>query len=384
MTSINTNTAATMAVRLLQAADRRVETMNRTLSTGLRVSGARDDASTFAIAQGLRGDIAAWDAVRQALAGGVGAVKVALAAGEAISNRIGDLKAKVIEYAAMTDPARKAMVAAAFERIVADIDTYAYGATYNGINLLTSGKAPTAPPQPSGFGITKMSGGLGPDIETYAAGPTPGTISVLFDAQGAADMAEILYDGVVVATTGGFVSGIHVLTFNYPAGAVQDFQVRITGSTTGTVWSYTTYFDYIPPPLPTVGTFPGLTVLHSIDGGTTTVDPRNMTSEGLGLQGLSLEPPEAALAAIDRALVYAGNDLAYFGRQHETIKALADGAALTQDALRAGLGASVDADMAAVSAEAQAAQVRRELAAQALGIASGAPRQLLRLFERVV
>ena len=51
------------------------------------------------------------------------------------------------------------------------------------------------------------------------------------------------------------------------------------------------------------------------------------------------------------------------------------------DALNAGLGALVDADLARESAQLQALQIRQQLGTQALSLANQAPQTLLSLFK---
>jgi flagellin len=51
------------------------------------------------------------------------------------------------------------------------------------------------------------------------------------------------------------------------------------------------------------------------------------------------------------------------------------------DALEAGMGALVDADLAKESAKLQSLQIRQQLGTQALGIANQAPQSLLSLFR---
>jgi flagellin len=51
------------------------------------------------------------------------------------------------------------------------------------------------------------------------------------------------------------------------------------------------------------------------------------------------------------------------------------------DAMEAGMGSMIDADLAKESARLQALQVRQQLGTQALGIANQAPQSLLSLFR---
>jgi flagellin len=263
--------------------------------------------------------------------------------------------------------------------MLADIDRTANSADFNGINLLISGIPDgTVPAQPPGFGVGTAAGGAGVTTNTHPAPATAGTISVLFDMYGVPDQGELLYDGVVVATTGGPVSGQVTLSFAYPATPVQDFQVRVSGPA-GTAWTYTPYFNYNAA-VPVSGDGPGLDVIHNIQGNTTRVEQRDMTTNGLGLDSFAISPTATALTAIDAAIDEALVHIGYFGRKHDILRGLSDQATYVSDATRDGLGASVDADIAEASAQLSAAQVREKLAATNLNIANQEPQILLKLY----
>ncbi|MBI1776628.1 MAG: flagellin, partial [Proteobacteria bacterium] len=53
--SINTNVGAFVALQNLSSVNTRLNTVQNQVSTGLKVASAIDDASSFAIAQGIRG-----------------------------------------------------------------------------------------------------------------------------------------------------------------------------------------------------------------------------------------------------------------------------------------------------------------------------------------
>jgi flagellin len=67
MLSINTNVGALIAQRFLREVNENLTITQNRLSSGLRVSSITDDASTFAVAAGMRGDLKAYTAVTSAL-----------------------------------------------------------------------------------------------------------------------------------------------------------------------------------------------------------------------------------------------------------------------------------------------------------------------------
>ena len=69
--SVNTNLGSMTALASLRRINADLLVANKQLQTGYRVADAADDASTFSVAQGLRGDLQAFSAVQNSLANGV-------------------------------------------------------------------------------------------------------------------------------------------------------------------------------------------------------------------------------------------------------------------------------------------------------------------------
>ena len=84
--SVNTNVAAMIALQNLNGTTRDLEVTQNRVSTGLKVTGAKDNAAVYAIAQGMRADIGAFSAVSSSLNRAKSITDVALAAGETISD----------------------------------------------------------------------------------------------------------------------------------------------------------------------------------------------------------------------------------------------------------------------------------------------------------
>ena len=95
--SINTNPAALVALRNLNATNLALGQTQDRVSTGFKVIGAKDNASSFAIAQGIRAELKAIGAVKQGLSNGQGVATVAISGTTEISNLLADIKKKIIE-----------------------------------------------------------------------------------------------------------------------------------------------------------------------------------------------------------------------------------------------------------------------------------------------
>lgn len=138
--SINTNVGAMVALRSLNSVSTDLANTQDRVSTGLKVIGAKDDASSFAIAQGIRAEIKAIFAIQQGLANGRGVTNVALAAATEISNLLNDLKKKAIEGLNPGNTSeQQGIINSDYVELVGQVLNFIQNAEYNGRNLLMSG-----------------------------------------------------------------------------------------------------------------------------------------------------------------------------------------------------------------------------------------------------
>jgi len=137
--SINTNIGAMVALQNLNRTSKELEKTQLHITTGLKVNGPKDDASTYAIAQRMRGDIAGMQAVKTALAAGESTVNVAITAGKAMANLLTEMKAKVVQAnQAGLDSDSKSALHNDFTSLREQLETIVKTAEFNGKNLLTS------------------------------------------------------------------------------------------------------------------------------------------------------------------------------------------------------------------------------------------------------
>ena len=143
--SINTNAAAMIALQSLSATNRQLETTQLRVTTGLKVNGPKDDASTFAIAQNMRGDIAGLGAVKTNLALGQSITNVAIDAGKAIADLLTEMKAKAVQASQEgLDVASYNALNNEFTSLRDQIDSIVATAEFNGTNLISSAGAVSA------------------------------------------------------------------------------------------------------------------------------------------------------------------------------------------------------------------------------------------------
>ena len=140
--SLNTNIGALIALGNLNSVNSRLDAVQNRVSTGLKVIGAVDNASSFAIAQGIRGDVKAYAAVSQGIANAKGTTNIALAGTNAISDLLGDIQAKITEGLNPGNTTQQqSILQADFNNLVTQINQFISSANYNGRNLLSSAAA---------------------------------------------------------------------------------------------------------------------------------------------------------------------------------------------------------------------------------------------------
>jgi flagellin len=135
--SINTNPSAYAALRTLNSVNRSLDTTQNRVSSGLRVTGALDDASNFAIAQGIRGELKALGAVTQGLNNAKGIGKVAVAGTTGLSNLLSDVRAKLTELSNEgITTSQRAILTSDFDQLLSQAANFIDNAVFNGVNLL--------------------------------------------------------------------------------------------------------------------------------------------------------------------------------------------------------------------------------------------------------
>ncbi len=137
--SINTNLGALMAQSALRTAGAQLDRASKTVQTGYRVADASDDASTFSVAQGIRGNLQAYGAVQQSLTNGSGLGDVTDSALTGISDLIGNLQAKITQLAdGSISSNQRTIYTADMNAMTSQIRNFISQANYNGVNLLSS------------------------------------------------------------------------------------------------------------------------------------------------------------------------------------------------------------------------------------------------------
>lgn len=135
--SVNTNQGALVALQNLNKTNAQLNTVQSRINTGLKVAGAKDDASIFAIAQAQRAELGGLSAVKSSLDRATGGINVALAGAEAVSDLLIQLKEKAVASRDLgNDDTSRGLLDNDYQQLVSQINTIVKNAEFNGLNAL--------------------------------------------------------------------------------------------------------------------------------------------------------------------------------------------------------------------------------------------------------
>jgi len=137
MISVNTNVGAMVALQYLNQTNAQLTTVQNAVNSGMKVASAKDDGATFAIAQNMRGDVAAYGAVTDSLNRAGSSVDVALSAGQSISDLLIQMKSKALAASDQSlDTASRQALNEDFTALRDQIASVVSNAEFNGFNLV--------------------------------------------------------------------------------------------------------------------------------------------------------------------------------------------------------------------------------------------------------
>ncbi|MAK62560.1 MAG: flagellin [Ponticaulis sp.] len=139
MASVNTNYGAMVALQQLNSTNSQLEMTQSRINTGMKVASAKDNGAIYAIAQGMRSDVAGFGVVSESLDRTSSTVDVAIAAGEAISDLLIDMKEKALGAAdASLTTSQRSAFNEDFKALRDQIGTIISNAEFNGVNLINN------------------------------------------------------------------------------------------------------------------------------------------------------------------------------------------------------------------------------------------------------
>jgi len=139
VTTIHTNPGALVAQATLRTITIQLDKVSKQVQTGYKVADAKDDASTFAVAQGLRSNLSSLGAVQQGLSGAVGLAEVGLAGATAVSNLFEGIRGKLTQLADTSiTPVQRTTYTTDLKDLATQAKDLIKQAKFNGTNLLNN------------------------------------------------------------------------------------------------------------------------------------------------------------------------------------------------------------------------------------------------------
>ncbi len=195
LSSINTNTAALIALQGLNNTNNALNTVTKRINTGYNVNDAFDDSAVFSVAQGLRSDVKALETVTSQLSSVTGLLQVANTAATSISDATIRLRSTLTKLADGTvTGSTRTDYENQYASIRDEIQGYISNASFNGINLLNSSTSINV--------ISNLSGGT----ITVTAQDLTGSSSVLGYLSSSAPSGASAALAFLDATSGAFYS----------------------------------------------------------------------------------------------------------------------------------------------------------------------------------
>ena len=403
MLSVNSNYGASIALQSLSSTNKELNEVQNRISTGFKVSSARDNGAVYAIAEGQRARVSSVAAVKDGIDRASSTVDVALAAGKSVGEILQKLKGKAV--AAQADDLtsdQRAALQADFTSLRSQIDTIANAAQFNGANLALGGTSLNVLISDLGGSVAATTDGV-----QSAALTTPVSGSALVADVGGTVGDIATGDLITFALTDSVNAGTFTIAVEVTAGmTVDDFVESVNANSGGKIsasyddaagqFTYLindTNFDDLAitsdgTDATNIGAGVATAVVSSAGSNTFAVSGADFSLSGSILSSLastdistSTASATTASNAIDTAITDLNNALATMGSQAAALDIQNDFLGTLSDVIEQGIGNLVDADLAKESARLQSLQIKQQLGAQALSIANQAPSLILSFFR---
>ncbi|WP_417409121.1 flagellin [Hoeflea sp.] len=336
MTSIHTNTGATVALQTLRGINNNLQTTQSRVATGYRVETAADNAAYWSIATTMRSDNKALSAVEDALALSAAKVDVAFNGMEASVDILDEIKARFVT--AREPGVDRGKVQKEFNEFKNQLVSIAQSATFSGENWLY-----LATPEDAANNVAdkELVGGF--------TRSSDGLISVQ-------TIKLDYYDETQVAEPSDTWA-----MFDFMTGHIGDLGIATSPNF---AWDagFSTGWVLFKSPSPTVAGYPSVTEI-ALTSSTTDAELDEM------------------IVVIDAMLQYAIEKASTYGTVKWRVDMQSDFVQDLSQSIDIGVGRLVDADMNEESSRLKALQTQQQLGLQSLSIANSNAQTLLTLFN---
>jgi flagellin len=191
LNSVNTNTAAIVALQSLNRTNAELLGVQKRVSTGFRISDAKEDGAAFSIAQGLRGDLKGYEAIKEQLSKAKGTMAVANDVARSISDTLASVRAVIVKLADdNTTGSQRTQYEGDYAALKTEIANFIANASFNGANLLNTTTDLNVISTLTGTSMTLNAFALGTDVSNNLTAATSATLArALLTATGGLSVA---------------------------------------------------------------------------------------------------------------------------------------------------------------------------------------------------
>ncbi len=136
MASILTNTSSMVALETLRMTNRNLESIQNEISTGKKVSNAKDNAAIYAISTVMSTDVQSFNQISDSLSKGSATVGVARAASEQTTGLLQDMKELIVQAQEDINSDDRARIQNDVSKLREQIGNIVNAAQFNGVNLV--------------------------------------------------------------------------------------------------------------------------------------------------------------------------------------------------------------------------------------------------------
>jgi flagellin len=415
MSSILTNNSAMVALETLRGINKDLAMVQSEISTGKKVSSAKDNAAIWAISTVMSTDVESFKQIQDSLNLGNSSVGVARSASEQITSVLQDMKELIVS--AQEENVDRTKIQTDISALRDQVGSIVGAAQFNGLNLIDGAssedvsvlasldRTSAGTVNASYINVARADLSISNSSTAATYGGTGVTDTSLIDNGGTnagtadtvADAATQVITIASVADGNGYRielddtgtnNNIGTRTFEYVAGSddsansvAANLETQLSNflSATGQTDYTVSRTDDAISITNNSGAAVDITSFSST-GGTAGV-----SAGGLGdLATIDVTTDTGATAALTSIETLLGQSIdaaAGFGSAQKRIDTQSEFVQTMVDSLTTGIGGLTDTDMEAASAKLQALQVQQQLGTQALSIANQAPQSLLSLFR---
>lgn len=134
MASIQTNNSAIVALQNLRSVNRNLSAVQEQISTGKKISNAKDNASIYAISTVIKSDVEGFKKISDSLNLGSSTVAVARGAAEQVTDILTQIKGLIVQ--AQESNVDRAKIQTDIVQLTDQVDSIVNAAQFNGLNLV--------------------------------------------------------------------------------------------------------------------------------------------------------------------------------------------------------------------------------------------------------